>query len=180
MLSWGRVGEREGLCFLCACGVPGLGQAPSCHPQTLQGESGAQCLRRGTRGRGGQVGSPPLGQPVPKAQVYTTSMGWGPATGARGSALKGQGGWVGVQTDPRALPACRSRPRGLPGQIQAARPGPVPGPPEKPPCGQRFPGAGPGSKTGWRVRSEDGVPAPGEDPWPRDNGQQKGLTVSLA
>ncbi|OWK13504.1 hypothetical protein Celaphus_00014229 [Cervus elaphus hippelaphus] len=61
------------------------------------------------------------------------------------------------------------------GKIQAARPGPVPGPPEKPPCGQRFPGAGPGSKTGWRVRSEDGVPAPGEDPWPRDNGQQKDL-----
>lgn len=131
----------------------------------------------GPGGEVGKLGVLPQGSLSLKAQVYTTSIGWGPA----GVCTEGPGwlGWVSKQT---------------PGPYQPAHPGPggflvrskLPGLAwsqprlEKPPCGQRFPGAGPGSKTGWRVRSEDGVPAPGEDPWPRENGQQKGLTVSLA
>lgn len=125
-----------------------------CHPQTLHGKRVARYLSGGTCGRGGRSWSPPPALPVPRAQVYATSLEWGLATGAGGRVCtEGPAGWIGGLNRPPP-----SRARGTPCGPQSCLTQVQSRATQQPPDGRRLPGAGPGLKqaggSGGRMKSQ--------------------------
>lgn len=168
VLSWGQVEKKKEeptLSVRLLCARP----SALCHPQTLHGKRGARYLSGGTCGRGGRSWSPPPALPVPRAQVYATSLEWGLATGAGGRVCtEGPAGWIGGLNRPPP-----SRARGTP-----VRPSelPDPGPVPSHPAASRWAKASrgrPRPEAGWRVRWEDEAPAPGQATGPGTRGSGK-------